>query len=245
MQLKGKIALVTGANGGIGEALVKELLRRGVAKVYAAGRNLQSVAALTRLDPDRVIPLQLDITDAVSVAAAAAQCRDIDLLINNAGCNRGTALMSPMAMAAAREEMNINFFGTLAMCQAFAPVLTSRGGGVIANTCSIIGLVNLPVNGTYCASKAAVHSMLQGLRAELIGHKIEVVGIYPGPVDTPMTAGLEMPKASPQTVAAAIADGIEAGDEEIFPDPMSREVSAMLAQEPKAVEKQFAANLPG
>jgi len=244
MQIKGKTALVSGANGGIGAALVKELLQRGAAKVYAAVRKVESAESLVQLDADKVVVIPLDVTDTKSVAAAAAQCPDIDMLFNNAGCNRLTGLMSPGAMEAARQELAINYFGTLAMCQAFAPLLTTRGGGLIANVCSIIGMVNLPANGTYCASKAAMHSMIQGVRAELSPQNIRVIGIYPGPVDTAMTAGQDMPKTSSQQVAQAICDGVEAGDEYIFPDPMSKEVSAMLAKDPKAVEKQFATFLP-
>ncbi|MDW7645078.1 MAG: SDR family oxidoreductase [Desulfuromonadales bacterium] len=244
MQIQGKTAFVSGANGGIGEALVRELLKRGAAKIYAAVRRVESAKALTQLDAEKVVPVQLDITDEASIAAAAAHCPDIDLLFNNAGCNRVTSLMSPEALQAARLEMGINYFGTLAMCQAFAPLLKARGGGLIANVCSIIGLVNLPANGTYCASKAAVHSMIQGIRAELSPQNIQVIGIYPGPVDTAMTAGQDMPKATSQEVAFTICNGVEAGDEYIFPDPMSKEVSAMLAKDPKGVEKQFATYLP-
>lgn len=244
MQIKGKTAFVTGANGGIGAALVKELLQRGAAKVYAAVRKVESAKSLSQLDADKVVVVSLDITDEKSVAAAATQCPDVDMLFNNAGCNRLTGLMSPGAMEAARQELAINYFGTLAMCQAFAPLLKARGGGLIANVCSIIGMVNLPANGTYCASKAAMHSMIQGVRAELSLQNIHVIGIYPGPVDTAMTAGQEIPKTSSQEVAAAICAGVEADEEDIFPDPMSKEVSAMLAKDVKAVEKQFAAYLP-
>lgn len=240
MNLKGKVVLVAGANGGIGAALVNELLERGAARVYAAARS----AAAVRSGDARVVAVQLDITDPASVAAAAAQCRDLDLLINNAGINRCTWLTSPVAPDCAREEMEVNYFGTLAMCRAFATILESRGGGVIASVCSIIGLVNLPVNGTYCVSKAAVHSMLQGLRAELASRKIRVVGIYPGPVDTKMTAGQEMPKATPMQVAQAILTGLEDGAEDIFPDPMSQEVHRQLAQDAKRVERQFGALVP-
>lgn len=244
MQIKGKTALITGANGGIGQALVTELLARGAQKVYAAVRNEQSAAALTQLNSDRIALVVLDITDETAVSAAAARCEDIDILINNAGCNRLTPFGADTAGEASRQEMEINYFGTLAMCQAFAPQLQTRGGAVIATVCSILGMVNLPANGTYCASKAAVHSMIQGLRAELGQHDIRVVGIYPGPVDTPMTAGQEMPKSSAPDVADAICSGIESGEEDIFPDQMSKEVSAMLKKDAKAVEKEFSTMLP-
>lgn len=145
-------------------------------------------------------------------------------------------------MESAREEMEVNFFGTLAMCQAFASALIARGGSIV-NICSIIGLVNLPAAGTYCASKAASHSLLQGVRAELAPKGVRVIGVYPGPVDTSMTAGQPTPKATPAQVAQAILDGIENGDEEIFPDAMSRQVHAALMANPKQVEKEFAATI--
>ncbi len=243
MDLKGKTVLVTGANGGIGTALVKGLMDRGAARIYAAARGTAGMAGCAHLVDDRVVPVRLDITDATSVAAATEQCRDIDLLINNAGINRCVSLLSPAGMECAREEMEVNFFGTLAVCRAFAPLLATHGGTIV-NVCSIIGLVNLPANGSYCASKAAGHSLLQGMRAELAPLGVRVVGVYPGPVDTRMTAGQEMPKATPVQVAAAILDGLERGDEEIFPDPMSRAVHAGLLQDPKQVEREFAPMIP-
>ncbi|HEX5773830.1 MAG TPA: SDR family oxidoreductase [Geomobilimonas sp.] len=244
MDLKGKTVLVTGANGGIGRALVEALLEKGVTKVYAAARSVAAVVELKHHDTERVVPLRLDVTHAASVAAIAEQCRDVDLVINNAGVNRCVSLLDPVGMESAREEMEVNFFGTLAMCRAFAPVLAARGGGAMVNVCSIIGLVNLPVNGTYCASKAAVHSLLQGVRAELAPRGIQVIGVYPGPVDTKMTAGQEMPKSTPDQVAAAILAGVENDAEDIFPDPMSQAVHAKLVQDPKQVEREFATMIP-
>jgi NAD(P)-dependent dehydrogenase (short-subunit alcohol dehydrogenase family) len=244
MNLKDKIVLVTGANGGIGAALVKALMDKGVAKVYAATRSTVAVAHLVQQHAGRVVALRLDITDPSSVTAAAEQCRDLDLLINNAGVNTCMWLLGPTGMESARQEMEVNYFGTLAMCRAFAPLLAARGNGAILNICSIIGLVNLPINGTYCASKAAVHSLLQGIRAELAPRGVRVVGVYPGPVDTRMTAGQEMPKATPDQVAAAILKGLENGDQDIYPDPLSQAVHAGLEKDPKQVEKEFAAMIP-
>ncbi|BBA71522.1 SDR family oxidoreductase [Geobacter sulfurreducens] len=245
MDIKGKTVLVTGANGGIGGALVSALLDEGIAKVYAAARSTDTVADLVQGGGGRVVALRLDVTQSASVHGAAEQCRDVDLVINNAGINRCTGFMGSSAMEDARLEMEVNYFGTLAMCRAFAPVLASRGGGAIVNVCSIIGLVNLPVNGTYCASKAAGHSLLQGLRAELAPRGIRVIGVYPGPVDTKMTEGQEMPKATPDEVAAAILAGVEKGDEYIFPDPMSRHVHVMLEKDPRQVERDFGAMAGG
>ncbi|MDY0291415.1 MAG: SDR family oxidoreductase [Desulfuromonadaceae bacterium] len=244
MQIEGKTALVTGANGGIGSALVQELLNRGARKVYAGVRNVEAAQALPVLTQEKVTLVELDITAPASIAAAAVACTDVDMLFNNAGCNRITPLMDSTALEAARIEMEINYFGTLGVCQAFAPVIKAQGGGLIANVCSIIGMVNLPTNGTYCASKAAMHSMIQGTRAELAPQNIRVIGIYPGPVETRMTAGQKMPKAAPTDIVTAICDGIENDVEDIFPDPMSAEVSGMLAKDAKAVEKQFSTMLP-
>ncbi len=245
MDLKGKNVLVTGANGGIGGALVEALLDKGVAKVYAAARSTDAVVELAHGGDQRVVAVRLDVTHAASVAGTAEQCGDVDLVINNAGVNRCTGFMAPTALEEARQEMEVNYFGTLAMCRAFAPVLASRGGGAIVNVCSILGTVNLPVNGTYSASKAAGHSLLQGLRAELAPRGIRVIGVYPGPVDTKMTAGQEMPKATPDQVAAAILAGVEKGDEYIFPDPMSQHVHAMLEKDPRQVERDFGAMVGG
>lgn len=244
MNLKGKIVMVTGANGGVGSALIKALLDKGAAKVYAAARTIAAVEELAQFNAERIVALRLDITSAASVATATEQCVEVNLLINNAGINRCVSLLGLAGMEAAREEMEVNFFGTLAMCRAFAPVLEANGGGTIVNVCSVIGLVNLPVNGTYCASKAAGHSLLQGVRAELVPRGIRVVGVYPGPVDTKMTAGQEMPKATPDQVASAILEGLEHDAEDIFPDPMSQGVHEQLEKNAKQVEKQFAAMIP-
>lgn len=239
MDLTGKNMLVTGANGGIGGALVAGLLGKGVAKVYAAARSTEAVAELAHRGDQRIVAVRLDVTNAASVAGLAEQCRDVDLVINNAGVNRCMGFMGATALEDARLEMEVNYFGTLAMCRAFAPVLAFRGGGALVNVCSIIGMVNLPVNGTYCASKAAGHSLLQGLRAELGPRGIRVIGVYPGPVDTKMTAGQEMSKSTPEQVAAAIIAGVEKGDEYIFPDPMSQHVHAMLEKDSRQVEREF------
>lgn len=178
MDLRGKTVLVTGANGGIGGALVKALVDKGAAKVYAAARTITAVTQLSNSKAERVVPFRLDITYPSSVTLAAEHYNDVDLVINNAGVNRCTGLLEPSGVASAEEEMKVNFFGTLAMCRAFAPVLASRKGALV-NVCSIFGLVNLPVNGTYSASKAAVHSLVQGVRAELAPAGVRVVGVYP------------------------------------------------------------------
>ena len=243
MDVQGKNVVVSGANGGIGGALVAELMARGAAKVYAAARNVAAVEPLVRQFGERVVAVPLDVTDAGSVVRALDQCPDTDILINNAGVNHNMWLLGPTGMEAARAEIEVNYLGTLAMCRAFAPVLTQRQGMIVAIV-SIIGLVNLPINGTYCASKAALHSLVQGVRAELAPGGVCVVGVYPGPVDTRLTAGLHMPKATPAQVAAAIVAGIVANEEEIFPDPMSQQVHDQLCADATAVERQYATMIP-
>ena len=141
--------------------------------------------------------------------------------------------------------MEVNYFGTLGMCRAFAPLFIARKAGMIVNVCSIIGMVNMPANGTYCASKAAVHSLTQGLRGEMAPHGVKVLGVYPGPVETRMTEGLEMPKTSPDAVAKAIVDGMAEAKPTITPDPMSSQLYGFLLKDYESAEKELGAVLPG
>ncbi len=236
MDIKGSIALVSGANRGIGEAFVAELLERGVEKIYAAARDPSSLTA-----SDKVVPIKLDVTKPDEVAAAAAQCGDVTLLINNAGMNFNAPLFAEDAMSNARAEIEVNYLGTLSMIRAFAPVLKANGGGCIVNMLSIIGRVNLPALGSYAASKAAEYSMTQGVRAQLAAQGTLVVGVMPGTVDTRMTPGGE---TKPPVVAKDALDAVEAGQEDVYPGEMAQGVSQGLAADAKAVEKQFAAFLP-
>ena len=236
MDLSKKTILVTGANRGIGAAIVRELLTRGVGKIYAASRD---TAKLPDFGDARVVKLALDITDSAQIQRAAAQAKDVQVLINNAGiATHGNVVQSDSAALAA--DMQVNYFGTLSMLHAFAPVLEKNGGGVIANVISVVGLASIPAIGGYSASKAALFSATQAARAELAPKQIKVVGIFPGPIDTDMAREFPMEKASAATAAKAIADGLAAGVEDIFPDPMSQQVSQLWASNPKALEKQFA-----
>ena len=244
MSLAGKRVLVTGANGGIGAEIVKELLLKGADRVYAAARDKSALKPLCSLDSVRVVPVELDITNADSVGRAADTCGDIDILINNAGVNNNLWLTSQGGFDSARHEMEVNFFGTLLMCRSFAPILTAKGKGTIANVCSIIGMVSMPVNGTYCASKAALHSMTQGLRGEMAPRGVNVIGIYPGPVDTRLTEGLNMPKASPSEAAKAIVEGIIKGEAVILPDNMSKELYKNMLEDYTKVEEEMLKVIP-
>ena len=244
MNIEGSVALVSGTSRGIGRAYVEGLLARGAAKIYAAARDPSAIADLVEAGGGRVVPVALDITDPAAVNAAAAQASDVTLLVNNAGFNNNTPLLGAGDLAPARQEMNTNYFGTLAMCRAFAPVLKANGGGAIVNMLSILARVNLPLMGSLCASKAAALSLTQGARAELAGQGTLVIGVMPGAVETDMTAGIDIPKMQPPAVVSAALDAVEAGIEDVYPGDMATGVAQGLAADPKAVEKEFAGYLP-
>src|SRR4029453_2103364 len=222
--LSGKTALVTGANRGIGEAIVDALVAAGVRKVYAAARSISAPDPLVAPPGSLITPLQLDVTNAEQIAAAAATAADVDLLVNNAGIVGffGGEFTDPKWIEGGRQEMEGNFLGTFAVTQAFAPVLAKNGGGGIANLNSVASFVSFPILAAYSASKAATHSLTQVTRAMLRGQNTQVFGVYPGPIDTKMGEVLTLEKASPADAARAIVAGIIAGNEEIFPDKMSQ-----------------------
>lgn len=245
MKIAGSVALVTGSNRGIGRAFVDALIQRGATKVYVTARDPSKLADLDAKYGDKVHVLALDITKPAQVAAAASMAGDVTLLINNAGINRHKALIAAAALDSAREEMDTNYFGTLSMCRAFASLLKRNGGGVIVNVLSILSRVSLPAIGSLCASKAAALSMTQGVRAELAKQHTLVVGVMPGAVDTDMARDFQGPKDPPIDVANAALDAVEAGSEDVYPGGMAQGVAAGLKADPKAVEKEFSAYLPG
>jgi NAD(P)-dependent dehydrogenase (short-subunit alcohol dehydrogenase family) len=203
--------LVTGANRGIGRALVEEALARGAKRVYASARQ-------PIVHPDsRVTPLVFDLTDAAQIRAAAGKVESLDILVNNAGLALYDDLSDP---AAIERHLAVNLFGTHAVSQAFLPQLTGSRGAIV-NVLSTGALAAIPVIPAYSISKAAAFSMSQSLRALLAGQGVRVHAVMTGPTDTDMSRGLDVPKASPESVARAILDGVESGAEEIFPDPMS------------------------
>jgi NAD(P)-dependent dehydrogenase (short-subunit alcohol dehydrogenase family) len=239
MKIQNATALVTGANRGIGFAFVQALLQAGAKKVYATARKLDSLSAVTALAPDRVIPLQVDVTDHNSIAALAARTGDVNLLINNAGILAfGSILDVPTETISS--QFDTNFYGTLNMSRAFVPVIEQNHGGAIVNLLTLVALASMPGLSTYNASKAATWSLTQSLRASVAAKGISVHGVFPGAVDTEMLAGVDMPKTSPADIVAAVLAGIESGQEDIFPDPMSTQLYTAWKQDHKAVEKQFA-----
>jgi 2-keto-3-deoxy-L-rhamnonate aldolase RhmA/NAD(P)-dependent dehydrogenase (short-subunit alcohol dehydrogenase family) len=243
--IKGAVALVTGTNRGIGPETVRALLAAGAAKIYCAARDTRQIAKLVGRVRKKLVPITLDVTQPDQISAATKTCSDVTLLVNNAGVNFNTPLIGVDGMANARAEMEVNYFGTLAMCRAFAPILKrAEGGGSIVNMLSVLAHVNLPLMGSLCASKAALLSLTQGLRAELAAQGTHVMAVLPGAVDTDMTRMLTIPKMKPAEVAAAIVHGLENGLEEVHPGEMASGMAAGLALDPKAVEKQLAGFLP-
>ncbi len=243
MDIQGSVAFVTGCNRGIGRELVTALVAAGAAKVYASARNVEALTDLAAAHGGRVEVLALDINDHDAVADVAKKCGDVTLLINNAGVNANRPLLGG-DMAEQRQEMETNYFGTLAMCSAFAPVLGRNGGGAIANLLTILSRVNLPALGSYSASKAATFSLTQGVRAQLAGQGTLVVGVMPGAVDTEMSAHQPDPKLPPKEVAEAALAAIQAGSETVYVGEMAQGVAAGLAADASEVEKQFAEYLP-
>ena len=232
MDLKNKIALVTGANGGLGEAIVKELLEKNIAKVYCGVRVKSSGEALTSLS-DKIAVIELDLADVKMLEKNLADIENIDLLINNAGVNSAKRVLENE-----NSDFNINVNGTLKVTQLLAPKINK--GGFIVNITSVLALCNLPVMGLYCASKSALHSLTQALRAEMSLKEIQVLEVLPGPIDTKMTPGDAMPKASPKDIALETIKGIEADKEELYPDDFSKSIKEALDNDPKGIEKQFA-----
>ncbi len=239
-RIDGSVALVTGANRGIGRALTEALLERGAKKVYATARELAALQELTQRHPARLVALQLDVTNADQVAEVARRAADVEVLINNAGVVEAKELTGGAIVAQARREMEVNYFAPLHLLQRFAEGLASRRGAVV-NVSSVAGLTNFPLFPTYSASKAASHSLTQASRVVLGSRGVTVFGVYPGPVDTDMAKEVTFDKASPRDVARAILDGIEAGAEDIFPDPFAAAFAEQYQASPKGSERQVAA----
>ena len=230
-----KSVLVTGANRGIGQALVEEALRRGAKRVYAGTRQ-----PLAHAD-ERVTPLTLDVTDEGQIQAAVESVDSLDIVINNAGL----ALYGDLRDRATLEQsLAVNLYGPYDVTQAFLPVLTESRGAIV-NVVSLAAWASVPVMPAYSVSKAAAFSLSQALRALLAGRGVSVHAAMLGPVDTDMTRGLEIAKSSPESVARGIFDGVENGEDEIFPDPMSESMAeSWRSGAAKALERQNAALVP-
>ena len=240
MQIEGTIALVTGANRGIGKAFTDALVNRGAAKVYAGVRDL---ATVSDTDP-RLVPVQLDVTDADRIAALAQELPDVELVINNAGIARPATPLSA-ELDAARAELEVNYLSLIATTQAFAPVLAANGGGAIVNVLSVGSWIGSPTLSTYTASKSAAWNFTNAARVELKHQGTHVVGVHVGFVDTDLTAGLDVDKIAPTAVAAAARDAVQASEPEAIVDDVSRQIKAGLSDDQHTlypqIEHDFAA----
>ena len=225
MKIDGSVALVTGANRGLGRAYARELVRRGAAKVYGAARDATAVTQ------PGVTPVGLDVTDPELVAEVAVRCADVSLLVNNAGVMQASTFIGAPSLDAARLEMETNYFGTLRMCRAFAPVLAANGGGAIVNMLSVTSFYTNPLNASYGASKAAAWSLTNGVRIELHHQGTLVVAVHAGFINTDMAALVDAPKISPESVAQQAFDAVEAGQIEVLADERTRSIKASLSRD--------------
>jgi NAD(P)-dependent dehydrogenase (short-subunit alcohol dehydrogenase family) len=225
MQIQGSVAVVTGANRGLGRHLAEELVRRGAAKVYAAARNPKQITS------SGVVPLQLDTNDPQAVAAAAVAAADATLLVNNAG-NYSTATLLDGSMDDIRALMETHYFGTLSVTRAFAPVLTANAPGAILNIASVLSWLHPASAGAYCAAKAALWAQTDSVRDELASRGVTVTALHVGYMDTDMVSNLDAAKNDPAAIAAAALDGVATGADEVLADDLTRQVRASLGQSP-------------
>ncbi|MEZ0051129.1 NAD(P)-dependent dehydrogenase (short-subunit alcohol dehydrogenase family) [Mycobacterium sp. MAA66] len=245
VSIAGASALVTGANRGLGRSFVQELLDRGAGRVFAGARNPASVD----FSDERVVPVKLDITKRDDVEAAAALCGEVSVLVNNAGAMLKTPLLAAPDDTIARAEMETNYFGTLAMSRAFAPLLAASGGGALVNMLSVVSFYAAPFNASYCASKSAQWALTNALRTELHAQGTLVVGVHAGFIDTDMAASVVEAKISPREVAAQALEAVERGKTEVLTDDWTRYVKASLPTDqstlyPEVVEQWEANNNP-
>jgi NAD(P)-dependent dehydrogenase (short-subunit alcohol dehydrogenase family) len=236
MKIEGSVALVTGANRGLGAAYVEALLAAGARKVYSGARRPSSGADA------RITPVQLDVTSFVDVEAAAKRCSDVTILINNAGAMLGSAMLAEGSADAMRREMEVNVFGMLAMISAFAPILANNGGGAIANMLSVVSWFTFPFNATYCASKHAALAVTDGARIQLKAQGTQVVAVYAGFIDTEMAANLagpNEPRTPPRQVAERTLQGIRDGVDHVRADERAEQVWNKLRTDPGQVERNM------
>lgn len=229
MKLDNATVLITGANRGIGLAFVREALARGARKVYAGARDPATVSALQL---PGIEALQLDVTNPTDVAAAAARCGDVTLLVNNAGIAQMGGFLADGSIDAARAQLETNYFGPLRMSLAFAPILARQGGGAILNVLSVASWISSPMLAVYGSSKSAAWSLTNGLRHDLRQQGTQVLGMHMGFVDTDLTRGIEMAKSTPEAVVRAALDALEAGADEVLADEITRQVKQGLSAQP-------------
>lgn len=236
---EGKTVFISGSNRGIGKAIAIEFLEQGAKKVYAGARDVNSLNSLKDKYGDKLVPVQLDVTDDNSIDTAASQIKDIDILVNNAGIFETGGIFSDQVSSSLAANLNVNLWGVVKLTNSVIEQLKQPKETAIINISSVVGLANMPMASTYSVSKAAVHSLTQGMRGELVNENVLVMGIYPGPIDTDMARDLPMEKDSPENVAKNIVQSLIEGKEDVFPDVMSEQVGALYASSPKSVEDNF------
>lgn len=245
MEIKDSVALVTGGNRGIGEAFVRAFLAEGATRVYVATRDVANAQHLVDEGAGKVVAVQLDVSKPEQIEAAAAQCQDVSILVNNAGQFSMQTLMKAPDLSSARAEMEINYFGPLAMCRAFAPILAKHKESAIANVLSAGGIVAVPGMGGYSPSKFAGRAMTTCVRAELAPQGTSVTALIVGSVDTRMASHVQGFKETPGTIADAGLKAIRKGADEVDTDFMAVDVRANLARDPKALELSMRRSLSG
>lgn len=243
MEIEGAVALVTGGNRGIGEAFTRAFVAAGARRVYVGTRRPEAAAHLVAEAPERVVAVTLDVTDEACVARAARDCPDVTILVNNAGQFFRQTLLGAPDLSCARAEMQTNYFGPLAMCRAFAPVLARSRPSAIVNVLSAGAIVAVPIMGGYSPSKFAARAMSTCLRAELAAQGTSVTALIVGSVDTRMASHVKGAKEQPETIAKAGLAAIRRGAEEVDTDLMAIEVRAALLREPEALARRFARQL--
>jgi NAD(P)-dependent dehydrogenase (short-subunit alcohol dehydrogenase family) len=218
VKIQGSVALVTGANRGLGKAYAAALVAAGAAKVYAGARDPSAVAG------PNLVPVRLDVTKPDDIAAAAAQCRDVNILINNAGVMYSSPMLAEGSDLAMRREMEVGVFGMLGMIRAFAPILKQNGGGAIVNVLSVVSWFTFPLNATYCAVKHAALAVTEGARIELKAQDTRVLSVHAGFIDTDMAAGITQPKTPPQQVAERTLEALRGGNDLVLADDRAHHV---------------------
>lgn len=252
-EIKNSVALVTGASrpNGIGAAIVEALVANGAKKVYATGRNVEDLKGLVSKYPDHVVAVRLDLTDSTAIANLPDKCPDVNLVVNNAGYLKESTSSLLQDIIQSRMEMEVNYFGPMAVVGGYAGQFlkakrddsSTKKATAVVNVNSIGSFINWPLGPTYCASKAAIHSLTQAQRREL--QNTLVVGVYPGSTDTDMVAHVEAPKAKPSGVANAIVDALEKGVEDVFPDAQAMDLHMQWQKDSKAVERMVTGAFSG
>lgn len=232
MNLENKIVLITGANGGLGQAFIKYCLENNVQKIYCCARDIKNIDAIDK----RIEPIKLDLTNLTDINNLESSIDSIDILVNNAGVNNEKRIFEAL-----NNDFEVNTFGTLNICKALYPKIKENGSIITIN--SILAFMNLPIMAQYCASKSALHSITQAIRAELKSKSIEVFEVFPGPMDTEMSKNLQMDKATPLQVVLNTFDGLTNKDFEIFPDDYSKNIISMVKNNSKKLEQQFACSI--